>query len=60
MITADEVNRQPTGGINSSEIPNITTLVRSLQADIKHIKTQLSNLPPFPIGKLSLLHFCAG
>jgi hypothetical protein len=31
--------QQPTGGINSSDIPNITQLVNSLRCDIKHIKT---------------------
>jgi len=41
---------QPTGGINNSDISDIGKLVRSLQADINHIKTQLVSLPPFPSG----------
>jgi hypothetical protein len=36
-----KINSQPTGGIATSDIPNITALVNSLQADIKHIKNQL-------------------
>jgi hypothetical protein len=40
MITDnDAMPKQPIGGISSSEIPNITTLVNSLRSDIKHIKT---------------------
>jgi hypothetical protein len=31
-------NSQPVGGISSSDIPNISALVNSLQADIRHIK----------------------
>ena len=57
MITDNDVMpKQPIGGISSSDIPNITTLVNSLRSDIKHIKTQLQNLPPFPTGKCSPHH----
>ena len=48
---------QPTGGINNSDISDIGNLVRSLQADINHIKTQLISLPPFPAGKYKLQSF---
>ena len=41
-------SKQPTGGINGNDIPNISALVNSLKADIKHIKNQLQSLPPFP------------
>jgi|APCry1669190327_1035288.scaffolds.fasta_scaffold303172_1 hypothetical protein len=42
---------QTTGGIENNDITDIGTLVMSLRADIKHIKTQLQSLPPFPAGK---------
>lgn len=43
-----QMSQQPTGGISSADIPNISTLVNSLRQDINHIKNQLQNLPPFP------------
>ena len=36
-----KLNSQPVGGINNNDIPNISALVNSLQADIRHIKNQL-------------------
>jgi monomeric isocitrate dehydrogenase len=48
--TQSATSKQPVGGISNNDIPNISALVNSLQADIKHIKNQLQNLPPFPQG----------
>ena len=37
-------------------IQNLSQIVKSVRADISHLKAQLESLPPFPEGKCTLNH----
>ena len=40
----------------SNNVQEINQIVKSVKADIAHLKTQLENLPPFPEGKSERFH----
>jgi hypothetical protein len=48
-------NTKPTGHITNTDVYDINVIVKSVKADIKHLKTQLEALPSFPQGKFVCL-----
>ena len=41
--------------MTEAEVQDIGSIVRSVQADIAHLKNQLESLPPFPQGKSKII-----